>query len=249
MMLLGTIMHRRLFPVRYRFAYRVFSCLIDVDELPQLHRRLHLFSHNRFNLFSFYDRDHGPRRDLPLRPWVERLLASRNITLEGGRIRLLCFPRVWGYVFNPLSIWYCHHRDGSLRAILCEVSNTFGERHCYLLHDKGRPLASPVRETKEKVFHVSPFIAMDARYNFRITPPSDRLAIRIRQYQQERLLLVATLTGRLVELSNARLLYAALRYPFLTLQVVFLIHWQALRLWLRGLRPYPKPSPPREEVS
>ena len=129
----GEVMHRRLGAVRHRFTYRVFSVLLDLDRLETLGRRLKLFSYNRVNIFSFQDRDHGARDGSPLRPWVERHLSAAGLGhLRGGRIRLLCFPRLWGYVFNPLSVFFCEAPDGTLAAILYEVSNTFGERHCYL---------------------------------------------------------------------------------------------------------------------
>lgn len=249
MILTGTVMHRRLFPVRYRFAYRVFSLLLDLDELPALDRRLRLFSHNRFNLLSFHDRDHGPRRDAPLRPWIETLLREQGIELAGGPVRLLCFPRVLGYVFNPLSLWYCHHADGSLRAVLCEVSNTFGEHHGYLLHEGGAPLADPLRQSRDKRFHVSPFISMEARYSFRISRPGERLAVVIHEHQRGRLMLTASLTGRLAPLTDGRLLAAALRIPLLTLKVMILIHWQALKIWLRGAPFHRKPPPPEQEIT
>jgi len=243
------VMHRRLFPVRYRFTYRVFSLLLDLDSLPALHRRLRLFSHNRFNLFSFHDRDHGPRDGQPLRPWIDAVLAGRGIELAGGPVRLLCFPRVLGYVFNPLSVWYCQHADGTLRAVLCEVSNTFGERHSYLLHEDGGPLDWPVRGHKPKVFHVSPFIPMDARYQFRLSEPGTKLSVLIREYQDDALMLVASLHGRLQALTDARLAGAFLRYPLLTLKVMALIHWQALKIWLRGGRFHPRPPAPETEVT
>lgn len=249
MILFGKVLHERYFPVEYRFVYRVFSLMLDIDELPQLSRRLRLFSHNRFNIFSFYDRDHGPGADAPLQPWIHALLAANGVHLEGGRIKLLCFPRVLGYVFNPLSTWYCYHADGSLRAVLCEVSNTFGERHHYLLHENGRPLRWPVKGEKEKVFHVSPFIGMNARYRFRLSRRDDRVAVLIRESYGGKPMLVASLAGRLRDLSDRRLIGAALAYPFLTLKVIAAIHWHALSLWLKGARFYPKPNPPARDVT
>ncbi len=249
MILSGAVMHRRFFPVRYKFVYRVFSLLLDVDALPRLHRRLGLFSYNRFNLFSFYDRDHGPGKNAPLRPWVEQLLEIHGVALEGGTIEVLSFPRVLGFTFNPLSIWYCRHRDGSLRAVLCEVNNTFGERHHYLLHESGRPLVWPVRADKLKAFHVSPFIGMDARYRFRLGARAERLTVLIHEYQDQALMLVASLTGRLSPMGDRQLALAFLRYPLVTLKVIAMIHWQALKLWLSKAPFYPKPPPPQEEIS
>ena len=126
------VMHRRLFPVDYRFQYRVFSLLLDLDHLTETCGKLRLLSLDRFNLLSFRQRDHGPRDGSSLKAWAQRLLSEREIHLEGGKILLLSFPRLLGYGFNPLSLWYCLHRDGSLRALICEVNNTFGEHHFYL---------------------------------------------------------------------------------------------------------------------
>jgi hypothetical protein len=245
----GEVMHRRFFPVRYRFAYRVFSLLLDIDRIDAAARATAMFSHNRFNLLAFHDADHGPRDGSPLRPWLERSLARFGVELEGGRVDLLCFPRVLGYTFNPLAIWYCRHRDGSLRAVLLEVSNTFGERHGYLLHDNGAPLAWPVRQARAKCFHVSPFVGMQAEYRFRLSEPGERLEIGIRELQDDRLMLVAAQVGRAEPFPSASLLRALLAVPFLTFKVVALIHWQALKIWLRGATFFPKPTPPREEVS
>ena len=245
----GEVMHRRFFPVRYRFAYRVFSLLLDIDRIDAAARATAIFSHNRFNLLAFHDADHGPRDGGPLRPWLERTLARFGVELAGGRVDLLCFPRVLGYVFNPLSIWYCRHRDGSLRAVLLEVSNTFGERHGYLLHDGGAPLVWPVRQSRAKCFHVSPFVGMQAEYRFRLSEPGERLEVGIRELQDDRPMLVAAQVGQAEPFTSASLLRASLAVPFLTLKIVAMIHWQALKIWLRGATFFPKPAPPREEVS
>ncbi len=249
MILRGVVMHKRRFPLQYRFVYRIFSLLVDLGELQAMDRRLRLFSHNRFNIFSFYDRDHGPAVDAPLRPWLDGLLKRNSIELNGGRVQLLSFPRILGFVFNPLSVWYCYHQDGTLRAVLCEVNNTFGEKHCYLLHDEGQALHWPLKSEKPKVFHVSPFIDMDARYRFRLSASGDRLTVLIHEFKDSELMLVASLTGQLRQLSDLRLIHIAIAYPLLTLKVVALIHWQALKLWLRGARFYTKPAPPTQEIS
>lgn len=245
----GEVMHRRLFPVRYRFAYRVFSVLLDIDRLHDLPRASRLLAYNRFGLLSFHDRDHGPRDGSPLRPWIERALRRFGVELEGGRIELLCFPRVLGYVFNPLSIWYCRHADGRLRAVLCEVSNTFGERHSYCLHAGGAPLEWPVRQVRGKCFHVSPFISMQADYHFRFSEPGEDLQVVIREFQDDRLMLAAAQVGRGQPLDTAHLLRAVIAIPLLTLKVMTLIHWQALKIWLKGAPFHRKPTPPAEEIS
>jgi DUF1365 family protein len=241
------VMHQRFEPVQYRFHYRVFSLLLDLDRLDEVSCRL--FSVNRFNFVSFRERDHGPRDGTPLKPWIEGLLGEEGIDIAGGRVLLLCFPRVLGYGFNPLSVWYCFHADGSLRAVLAEVNNTFGEHHFYLLSGGGSPVAWPVNYSVEKVFHVSPLMGMDARYSFRIGRPAERVSVLIRQYRSERLALVASQQGRGHDLNDKRLLLALVTIPFMTLKVMAAIHWQALKIWLKGAPFFPKPQPPLDKVT
>jgi len=193
----GRVKHKRLRPFRHRLDYRVFSIYLDLDELPALSRRLRLFSHNRWNLFGFFDRDHGPGDGTALRPWLEGHLAEAGIDLEGGAVRLLCFPCLLGYVFNPLTIWFCYHRSGRLVAMLYEVRNTFGEKHSYLIPvDPARPADAAIQQSCDKGFYVSPFIGMEATYHFRLAEPDERLAVLIRQRTPEGELLVASQTGR-----------------------------------------------------
>ena len=182
----GRVMHKRLIPFRHRFTYRVFSLFIDLDELPALDRGPRLFSHNRWNLFAFFDRDHGPRDGSPLRPWIERRLAEADIDLAGGPVRLLCFPRLFGFVFNPLSLWFCYHQSGRLAAVLYEVSNTFGQWHSYLIPiDRGQKAGRAIRQSCDKRLYVSPFIGMVSTYHFRLLEPDARLAVAIRQWVPE----------------------------------------------------------------
>lgn len=243
------VMHRRLFPVRYRFVYKVFSVFLNIDDLTGVTSRARLFSYNRFNLFAFYDRDHGPRDGSRLRPWIDERLQADGIDLDGGQIWLLCFPRLLGYVFNPLSLWFCFHRDGRLRAVLCEVKNTFGEQHGYLLHECGHAMDWPVRKDATKCFYVSPFISMDARYAFRLSLPGEKLAIVIREYQENRLMLAAAQTGTSVALNDSNLMRAFLRTPLMTLKVIAMIHWQALKIWKNGA-PFYRHSPmPQNKTS
>lgn len=244
------VMHRRLWPVRYRFTYRVFHLLLDVDRIDEDLRALRLLSHNRFNLASFHDRDIGPRDGTPLRPWIERVLADEaGIDLDGGRVQVLCMPRVLGVGFNPISVWYCQHRDGRLLAVLCEVHNTFGEAHGYLIHERGQAISWPVRATKPKRFHVSPLIAMCAEYRFRISAPQRDASVAISEFQHGRALLSAAWRGRGAELSDAALARACLAMPFMTVKVVAMIHWQALLAWLRGAPFVRKPTPPEHGIS
>lgn len=245
---LGEVVHQRLKPQRHRLAYRVFSLLIDLDELQQLDRRLRFFSYNRFNIFSFLDRDHGPSEAGPLRAWVDHHLKAAGITLDGGPIRVLCYPRLFGYVFNPLTVYFCHHRDGRLVAILYEVNNTFGARHTYVIpaaqDHKGR-----VVQECGKVFYVSPFNAVTGKYRFRVDPPEQHVSVVINHSDAEGPLLYAAFKGRRVVLTDRALLATLARYPLMTIKVIVGIHWEALRLWRKGLRLVERPDPPREPVT
>ena len=244
------VMHKRLRPFVHRFDYRVFSLWLDLDDIEPLCRRLRLLSHNRFNLFSFYDRDHGPRDGTALRPWVDGMAARHGIDLTGGTVHLLCFPRVLGYVFNPLSVYFCRTADGRLAAVLYEVRNTFGELHCYFLPvDPAQRDGAPIVQACGKRFYVSPFLPMDARYRFRLGVPGEHLSILIRQAVAEGEILLATMTGRRAALDDRALARAFLTHPLLTWKVIGAIHWQALRLWRRGASPHRRPPPPRAAVS
>ena len=243
------VMHQRLLSPTYRFRYRVFSLLVDIDQLDRLQAEQRWLSVDRFNLFSLRTRDHGPRNGQPWRPWIEARLAEHGIDLQGGRIQLLAIPRILGYAFNPLSLWYCAGSDGRLRAVLLEVRNTFGEHHHYLLHQGGAALPNPIRGRKQKIFHVSPFIDMQPVYHFRLEPPGPSLRITIQEYQAEQRLLVATQSGRAEPCNNRTLLKVFLRQPWAAAKIMVLIHWQALRIWLRGGRIHSKPTPPAQEMS
>jgi hypothetical protein len=237
----GTVMHARLRPRRHRFTYRVFTLLVDLDRLAELDRRHRLLSVDRANLLAFWQRDHGPRDGSPLRPWVEARLAEQGLAAAGHRIQLLAMPRLFGYVFNPLSVYYCHDRAGRLAAIVYEVKNTFGEQHAYTLPVEAVAAASGwLQQRCAKAFYVSPFIEPDARYRFRMLPPADRLAVVIQETLADVPLLVATLHGQARALTDRNLLLAALRWPFMTHKVMAAIHWEALWLWLKRIPLQPR---------
>lgn len=243
------VSHRRRVPPYYRFVYRVFYLLLDVDRIAEAARGLRLFSHNRFNLLAFHDADHGNGERGGLRAWAERVLTEAGIALQGGRIRLLCLPRVLGFGFNPISLWYCEHRDGSLRAVIAEVRNTFGEKHAYLLASGGAPMPYPLAQDKDKCFHVSPFFDLVGRYRFLLSEPGERLRLVIHESREGQPILDATLAAERRALSDSAVLGQVLRVPLMTLKVVGAIHWQALKIWLRGARFHRKPNPPQAEVT
>lgn len=240
------VMHRRRVAPFYRFVYSVFYVLLDIDRLAAIARNHRFFSYNRFNLFSFFDRDHGVTPG-GLRAWVDATLAQRGIRLRGGRVRVLCMPRVFGYVFNPLSLFYCEDNDGVLRAVIAEVRNTFGERHCYVLDAQGRELAWDAPHHVEKAFHVSPFFAVEGGYRFHLRAPGEGVRVSIGVYNADGPLLDTVLTGQRQPFSSRSIAYAALRMPWATLKVIAAIHWQALKIWLRGARYHPKPERPIQE--
>lgn len=243
----GLVVHQRLRPRRHRLRYRIFQMLLDLDELPALDHRLHLFGHNRPALVGFHDRDHGPGDGDPLRPYVEAELGKAGIDLGGGPIHLLCMPRVLGKVFNPLSLYFCHHRSGALAAILYEVNNTFGERHSYLIPVQGR--GDLVRQACDKGFYVSPFQEMAMRYDFTVRPPTEDLFVGIVSSDAEGPMLHAAFTALRSELSDGAILKAFLGAPLLMLKVLAGIHWEALRTWLKGARFHARPPPPAERVT
>lgn len=243
----GRVFHRRLRPRRHRLAYDVFWIYADLDELAELDRALPLFSVNRRNLVSLNDADHGDGRT-PLRDWVTARLAEAGVELPGGRIALLCHPRLFGYVFNPISVYFCFAADGSPAAILYEVTNTYRDRHSYLFPLP--PAAGPVlRHSCDKRLYVSPFIGMTARYDFNIRIPDEALVFGIRESDGDGTLLTAAVTGRRQALDFRGLAAALLRYPLSTVKVTAGIHWEALKLWLKRVPYHSHPPPPAESVS
>lgn len=230
----GVVTHRRLRPRAHGFRYHVFSMLLDLDEIPVLDRNSRLFGHNRARVLSFRDCDHGDGRIGGLRAWVEDKLRSAGIVVDNPRIEVLCYPRLFGYVFNPLSVYFCHDARGDLLAILYEVANTFAERHTYVIPATG-PVTERVSQACDKQFYVSPFLPMDCGYRFGVDLPGERVSIRIDESDPEGLVLVAAFSGKRRAISERALLGALAGHPLMTLKVTIGIHWQALRLWLKGV--------------
>jgi len=251
----GKVWHRRWKPKSHRLDYRVFAALVDLDELPALARSSRVFSHNRLNLFSLMDRDFGPADGSPLKPWVAGHLRAAGLEAADLRVALLCYPRMFGYAFNPLSVYFCRRAsDGTLIATLYEVHNTFGQRHCYLI-PADAAADGALRQSCAKNFYVSPFIAMEATYHFRILPPAaapaagDRLAVVIRQTDPEGRLLDASFIAGRRDWSDAALLSLLASHPLMTLKVIAGIHWEAVKLWRKGIKLVPRPTPPVEPVT
>ncbi|HZY17126.1 MAG TPA: DUF1365 domain-containing protein [Ramlibacter sp.] len=242
----GQVRHARLRPARHAFAYPTFFLLLPMRSLHGGAAAGSPLPHNRPGALSFWDRDHGDGRADALE-WLDELLRAEGIDDADGEAWLHCYPRVLGYTFKPVSFWYCHRRDGSLRAIVVEVNNTFGERHCYLLTAPafGRELQAA------KVFHVSPFCRIEGRYRFRFlfTPGRDRTVVRIDHDDAEGPLLLTSVSGRLEPVTAAALRKALWGHPLMTLALVGRIHWQALRLALKGVPFFSKPAAPADFVT
>lgn len=231
---IGKVMHRRLRPRAHNLSYRVFWMLLDLDELDALSAGSRLFSVNRANVFSFFERDYGDRSGATLKPQIEARLAKAGIDLDGGPIRLLTMPRILGYAFNPLSVFFCHHADGRLAAMLYEVHNTFGEIHTYLIPVDATE--RPLVQESAKAFHVSPFMDMGLSYRFKVLPPDEKMAVAIEASDKDGLMLFASMSGRREELTDGALARLLVTHPLLTLKVTAAIHWHALRLVLKRVR-------------
>jgi uncharacterized protein len=240
----GEVVHERFRPRSHRLRYRVFSMLFDLDELPRLGRHGGLFGYNRRAPISFFDRDHGPRDGRPLRPWAEAMMRGAGVEPDGGPIALLCYPRIFGYVFNPLSVYFCRRRDGALAAILYQVHNTHGEQHTYAIAVTGGDKV--IQQRAEKAFFVSPFIGPAATYNFRIIPPGEATSVVIRQEADGELLMAASFRGERAPFTTRNLARHLAAFPFMTLKVIAAIHWEAVKLWLKGFEVFP--HAPRPEA-
>ena len=252
----GVVKHQRLRPAKNAFGYGVFTVSI-----PMRARRTHpdLIQHyglsdNRWGLCAFFDKDHGLGESNSL-AWIEKILAENHVHHIDGEIWLQTFPRVLGYVFNPVSFWICTRANGKVQAVLAEVNNTFGERHCYLLYkDSGEELRSGETLTSKKVFHVSPFCVVRGDYHFRFLFPQDSKSGKNRVYRIElhedgKPLINTSISGISRPLSQTNVILALMRYPLMSLGVIFRIHWQALKLWLKAVPFHSKPKPPELEVS
>lgn len=242
----GDVMHQRMKPVGHRFRYKVFSLLIDLDRLEEAGRLSPLFSVNKANLVSFFETDHLRGASArSLRDHIDTLLSNAGLGERAARIALACYPRIFGQVFNPLSVYYAYGGDGALVALVYEVRNTFGENHTYVCKvEPGEISPAGIRQSRSKIFYVSPFIEMGLRYHFRMNAPDQSLKWRILETDRLGPLLAATYNGRRRRLSTGAILACLLQFPLLTWKIVGGIHYEALKLWLKGMRYVPRPAPP-----
>ena len=247
----GEVVHQRFAPKPHRLKYSIFQVLLDLDCLDDL-KRLKTFSHNRFNLFSLYDRDHGPDQadtKTPLKDRVSALLASNDLYGPGDRIFLLTMPRILGFAFNPISLYFIQNTDDILKAVIYEVNNTFGDRHSYVLKVAGED--RHIHQHATKRLHVSPFMdTRDMAYDFDLTAPEGRFALNIRLVKSaSQKMLFASFVAERRPLSDKTLLSLFAGMPLMTLKVVWGIHWEALKIWLKGIGLKPKPPTPKSSVS
>ena len=229
----GTVVHKRFKPRIHFFRYKVFSLLIDLSELSTLDKKINFFSYNKFNLISFYDKDHGERNGSSLEEWVKKNLREKEINVENIKIKLLCYPRILGYVFNPLSVFYVYDDKDELISILYEVKNTFGEQHTYIFKVENNNF---LQHNCVKKFHVSPFIEMDCNYFFRILKPAEKISVIIDQYQSNEKILYASQDGKRTELTSSELIKSYLKHPLMTFKIISAIHFEAFKLWAKGIK-------------
>ena len=229
----GTVIHKRFKPKLHFFKYRVFSLLIDLSDLNNLGKDITFFSYNHFNLISFFDKDHGERDGSSLIEWVKKNLDENDINSKDIRIKLLCYPRILGYVFNPLSVFFVYDNNKNLISILYEVKNTFGEQHTYIFKVENDHL---LQHNCSKKFHVSPFIEMNCNYFFRILKPSEKISVVIDQYQLDEKILFASQDGKRVDFNSKELLKSYVKHPLMTFKIISAIHFEAFKLWLKGIK-------------
>ena len=231
---IGSVIHKRFKPKKHFFKYNVFSLFLDLDEINELDQKIPFFSYNKFNILSFFDKDHGYRDGSSIKNWLIHVLQKKNISTINIKIKILCYPRIFGYVFNPLSIFFIYDADSNPIAILYEVKNTFGEQHTYVfkIDIKNKQILNNCK----KKFYVSPFMDLESKYFFKVLIPNERLSVIIDQRDKEGKLLFASQDGERVKLSSKNLLISYLKHPLMTLKIISAIHYEALKLWIKGIK-------------
>ena len=243
----GSVIHKRFKPKIHSFNYKVFSLLIDLSEIDLLKKNLKIFSYNKFNIISFFNKDHGPRDGSSLKNWVVNNLKKNNIETNDIQIKILCYPRIFGYVFNPLSVFYVYDKNSDLISILYEVKNTFGEQHTYIFKTKKEN--NLIQHVCKKKFHVSPFIQMNCVYFFRLLKPGNKISVIIDVQDPEGKILYASQDGIKSELNNNNLIKSYLKHPLMTFKIIMAIHYEALKLWIKGIKFIKKGIKIRNNVS
>ena len=231
---IGSVIHKRFKPKKHFFKYNVFSLFLDLDEINELDQKILFFSYNKFNILSFFDKDHGYRDGSSIKDWLIHVLQKKNISTINIKIKILCYPRIFGYVFNPLSIFFIYDIDSNPIAILYEVKNTFGEQHTYVF--KINIKDQHISNNCKKKFYVSPFMDLESKYFFKVLIPNERLSVIIDQRDKEGKLLFASQDGERVKISSKNLLISYLKHPLMTLKIISAIHYEALKLWIKGVK-------------
>ena len=223
----GKVIHKRFKPKEHYFKYNVFSLLIDLNELEEINKYIKFFSYNKFNIISFYDKDHGDRDGSSIKLWVKKNLRNIGIMTEDISIKLLCYPRIFGYVFNPLSTYFIYNKHSELISIFYEVKNTFGEQHTYIFKAQDE---KTVQNKCKKKFYVSPFIEMDCEYHFKTLNPREQLSVVINQNDKDGKLLFASQDGISKDFNNKNLILSYLTHPLMTFKIIGAIHYEAFKL-------------------
>ncbi len=229
----GKVIHKRFKPKEHYFKYNVFSLLIDLDELDLIQNKIKIFSYNKFNIISFFDIDHGPRDGTSLKKWILKNLKNIGVIENDVQVKLLCYPRIFGYVFNPLSVFFIYDQYSKLISILYEVKNTFGEQHTYIFKTDDN---KTIKNNCNKKFHVSPFIEMECNYYFRVLQPSETISVVIDQSDKDGKLLYASQDGKAKEFNEKNLIISYISHPLMTFKIIAAIHYEALKLWLKGIK-------------
>ena len=229
----GKVIHKRFKPKEHYFKYNVFSLLIDLNELEEINKCIKFFSYNKFNIISFYDKDHGDRDGSSIKLWVKKNLRNIGIMTEDISIKLLCYPRIFGYVFNPLSTYFIYNKHSELISIFYEVKNTFGEQHTYIFKAQDE---KTVQNKCKKKFYVSPFIEMDCEYHFKTLNPREQLSVVINQNDKDGKLLFASQDGISKDFNNKNLILSYLTHPLMTFKIIGAIHYEAFKLWAKRIK-------------
>ena len=229
----GKVIHKRFKPKEHYFKYNVFSLLIDLNELEEINKYIKFFSYNKFNIISFFDKDHGDRDGSSIKLWVKKNLKNIGIMTEDIRIKLLCYPRIFGYVFNPLSTYFIYNKHSELISIFYEVKNTFGEQHTYIFKAQDE---KTVQNKCKKKFYVSPFIEMDCEYHFKTLNPREQLSVVINQNDKDGKLLFASQDGISKDFNNKNLILSYLTHPLMTFKIIGAIHYEAFKLWAKRIK-------------